>query len=297
MSYDVIVIGGSFAGQAAAIQLARARRRVLVIDAAKPRNRFAKAAHGIVGHDGKPPRAIVQEATRQLLTYPTAGFVDGEAVSARRIGDIFEIALADGTCETAKRLILATGVIDELPPLRGLWERWGSTVIHCPYCHGYEVGDRLLGSLATSPLSAHQAAMLPDWGPTTYFTQGEFEPDEDQLTRLQARGVTIERSPVVALHGDAPGLTAVDLADGRRLPIGALFVAPRVRPSSPMFEQLGCATEEGPLGPYVRVDEWKQTSVPGVYSAGDVSTAMHNASFAVASGVTAGVGAHQSLMA
>jgi thioredoxin reductase len=296
MSFDVIVVGGSFAGQAAAIQLARARRRVLVIAAAAPRNRFAKAAHGIVGHDGKPPRAIVQEATRQLLSYPTAAFMDAEAVKAERIGDGFQITLANGNRETAKRLVLATGIKDNLPPIDGLWDRWGSTVIHCPYCHGYEVRDRQIGALASSPHSWHQAKMLPDWGPTTFFTQGEYEPDAEQLAVLERRGVRIERTPIVGLHGDAPGLTAVTLADGRKVEIGALFVAPRVSFASPLAEQLGCAVAEGPLGPYLDVDEWKATSVPGVYAAGDAAQAMQNASLAMASGTMAGVGAHQSLM-
>jgi thioredoxin reductase len=296
MAFDVIVVGGSFAGQAAAIQLARARRRVLVIDAAAPRNRFAKHAQGIVGHDGKPPRAIVQEATRQLLSYPTASFMDAEAVKAERLDDGFQITLADGSRETAKRLVLATGVKDHLPPLEGLWDRWGTSVIHCPYCHGYEVRDRQLGSLASSPHSWHQAKMLPDWGPTTFFTQGEFEPEPDQLDVLERRGVRIERTPIVGLHGDAPGLTAVVLADGRRLEIGALFVAPRVSIASPLAGQLGCAVAEGPLGPYLEVDDWKATSVPGVYAAGDAAQAMQNASLAIASGTMAGVGAHQSLM-
>jgi thioredoxin reductase len=297
MPYDVIVVGGSFAGQAAAIQLARARRRVLIIDAAAPRNRYAKAAHGLVGHDGKPPRAIVQEATRQLLAYPTAGVLDGEAVQAERIDDTFQVTLADGRRETAHRLVLATGVKDHLPDIEGLWDRWGSTVIHCPYCHGYEVRDRPLGSLASSPHSWHQARMLPDWGPTTFFTQGEYEPDPEQLAALERRGVRIERTPIVAVRGDAPGLNAVELADGRVVELGALFVAPRTTIASPLAVQLGCAVVDGPMGPYIQVDDWKATSVPGVYAAGDAAQAMQNASLAMASGTLAGVGAHQSLMA
>lgn len=297
MSYDVIVVGGSFAGQAAAIQLARARRRVLVIDAAKPRNRFSKGAHGIVGHDGKAPRAIVQEATRQLLSYPTAAFIDGEVTDARKLDDLVEVTLRDGSRETAKRLVLAGGVTDILPPIEGLWDRWGVSVLHCPYCHGFEVRDRALGVLATSAMSAHQAAMIPDWGPTTYFTQGEFEPDEEQLAHLLARGVAIERTPVVGLLGDAPGITGVTLADGRVVPLGGLFVGPIVRAANPLAEQLGCVFEDGPMGPYIQVDTWKLTSVPGVYAAGDAASLMHNATFAMAAGVAAGVGAHQSLMA
>jgi len=296
MSFDVIVVGGSFAGQAAAIQLARARRRVLVIDAAAPRNRFAKAAHGIVGHDGKPPRAIVQEATRQLLSYPTAAFMDAEAVKAEPQEHGFQVTLADGSRESAKRLVLATGVKDHLPAIDGLWDRWGNTVIHCPYCHGYEVRDRQIGVLAASPHAWHQAKMLPDWGPTTFFTQGEFEPEPEELALLVSRGVRIERTPIVALHGDAPGLNGVMLADGRLLDMGALFVAPRVSIASPLAEQLGCTIADGMMGPYIAVDDWKATSVPGVYAAGDSAQAMHNASLAMASGTLAGVGAHQSLM-
>jgi thioredoxin reductase len=249
MVHDVIVVGGSFAGLSAAMQLARARRRVLVIDAGRPRNRFAAAAHGFLGQDGKPPREIQREALRQLLAYPTVAFVEGEAVSARRTEGGFTVALADGGEAAATCLILAIGMADELPPIPGLQERWGATVLHCPYCHGYEVAGRPLGVLANHALSTHQAGMLPEWGPTTYFTQGEFEPDPAQAAYLAGRGVSIERSPVVELLGAAPALEAVRLADGRVVPVAALFTAARMRLASPLAEQLGCAIDDGPLGP------------------------------------------------
>jgi thioredoxin reductase len=169
-------------------------------------------------------------------------------------------------------------------------------VLHCPYCHGYEVRDRPLGVLATGPLAMHQAALIPDCGPTILFTGGRFEPDAEQSAQLDARGVTIERVPVAALVGEAPALRGLRLADGREVPVEGLFVAPSVRMASALPHQLGCAFEEGPMGPYVRVDERKQTSVPGVYAAGDAASPMHNATFASADGVMAGVGAHQSLM-
>jgi len=296
MAHDVIVVGGSFAGLSAAMQLARARRRVLVIDAGRPRNRFAAASHGFLGQDGKAPLAIRQEGLRQLLAYPTVALIEDEAVSARRTDAGFTVALAGGGEEAASCLILAIGVADELPPIPGLQERWGATVLHCPYCHGYEVAGRPLGVLANHPLSAHQGGMLPDWGPTTYFTQGEFEPDAGQAAYLASRGVTIERSPVVELLGAAPDLEAVRLADGRVVPVAALFTAARIRMASPLAEQLGCAFDEGPLGPRLRVDDFKQTTVPGVYAAGDAATPMHNATLASASGVMAGVCAHRSLM-
>ena len=297
MSYDAIIVGGSFAGLSAAMQLARARRRVLVIDAGLPRNRFAKASHGFLGQDGKPPHDILREATRQLRAYPTFELVQGEALTARKAEGGFTVALADGREERADRLVLATGLKDELPPIPGMQERWGVTVLHCPYCHGYEVGDRALGVLANQPQSAHQATLIPDWGPTTYFTQGVFEPDEEQAARLAARGVRIERTPIVELLGKAPGLEAVKLSDGRIVPLGAVFTAPRTSMASSLAEQLGCAFEEGPTGPYLRVDDWKATTVPGVYAAGDAASPMHNATLASAAGVMAGIGAHQSLVA
>lgn len=293
---DVIVIGGSFAGHAAALQLARARQDVLLVDAGMPRNRFADAAHGFLCQDGRAPHAILREAACQLLAYPTAEMVQGEAVRAEKTATGFVVRLANGTERRAKRLVLATGVADTLPDIPGMAERWGATVLHCPYCHGYEVRDRRLGIIANHPMSAHQAALIPDWGPATFFTQGMYEPEPEQAALLGRRGVTIERSPVVALLGDAPSLAGVRLADGRILPIEAVFTAPRTHPTSPIASELGCTMDEGPSGPFVMVDAWGATDVEGVYAAGDAASPMHNATLAAASGVLAGIGAHQSLM-
>ena len=297
MTYDVLIVGGSFAGRTAARQLARARRRVLLIDAGQPRNRYASHAHGFLAQDGTPPRDIVRQARAQLARYPTAAFLDDEVLQAAAVreGGPFRVVLAGGREALGQRLILATGLRDELPPLAGLQERWGQTVLHCPYCHGYENAGRPLGVLAAHPLSAHQAALLPDWGPTTYFTQDEFEPDAEQAALLARRGVRIERTPVVELMGAAPGLDAVKLADGRRMAIHALFVASRTHMASPLATQLGCAFDEGPLGPVIRVDALKQTTVAGVFAAGDAAIPMSNATLASASGVMAGVCAHRSL--
>lgn len=297
MDYDVVIVGGSYAGLSAAMQLARARRRVLVVDSGQPRNRFAAAAHGFFAQDGKPPLEILREATHQVLAYPTATLTADEVLSARRSRNGgFKVALKDGREESGRRLILASGVRDELPAVAGLQARWGVTVLHCPYCHGYETGGGDLGVLANHPMSAHQGLLLPDWGTTTYFTQGVFEPEAEEATQLAARGVQVERTPVVELLGNAPALEAVRLSDGRVLKMQAIFTAPKVQLASSLAEQLGCALEDGPMGHYVRVDDWKQTTVPGVYAAGDAASAMHNATFASAAGVMAGVGAHQSLV-
>jgi thioredoxin reductase len=296
MNYDVIIIGGSFAGLSAAMQLGRARRKVLLIDAGLPRNRFADASHGFFGQDGKAPAEIIREAGRQVLAYPTVEIVRREALAVSRESEGFEVAYIGGEMAHGRRLILAMGVVDALPDIDGLKERWGGTVLHCPYCHGYEVRDQALGVLANHPMSAHQAVMLPDWGPTTLYTQGRFEPDAETLVLLERRGVTVERQPIVAVLGGAATMDAVRLADGRVAPAKALFVAPRTSLSSPFAERLGCAIDEGMLGPVIRVDDMKATTVPGVYAAGDAARVMHNATFASADGVMAGVSAHQSLM-
>ncbi|WP_374626445.1 NAD(P)/FAD-dependent oxidoreductase [Pandoraea sp.] len=294
--YDVIVIGGSFAGLSAAMQLARARRRVLVLDSRRPRNRFASHAHGFLGQDGKAPGEIIDEATAQLSAYSTVHVATDEARTAERVDDRFIVTQSSGSTASADRLILATGVLDELPALPGLDERWGISALHCPYCHGYEVADKRLGVLATHSLSIHQAMLVPDWGPTTWFTQGIVEPSPEETALLEARHVQIERAPVVEVLGDAPSMAGLRLADGRVIEIDALFVGPRTQMASALAKLLGCEFDEGPVGPVIRVDKWNQTTVPGVFAAGDAASAWSNATFASAAGVAAGVAAHRSLI-
>ena len=296
MSYDVIVIGGSFAGLSAALQLARARRRVLVVDAGEPRNRFAHASHGFLGQDGETPAAIIQHARAQVLSYPTVEFIEGEATEAHERDGEFEVTLASGAIHHARRLILASGVVDELPDIPGLRERWGATVLHCPYCHGFEVASRRLGVLATGATAVHQALLLPDWSEeVTLFTNALVTPDDAQRAALEARGVRVETEPVTALLGEAPQLQGVRLGDGRLVALDALFTASRTRQASPLAEQLGCAFDDGPFGPVIRTGERKETTVTGVFAAGDAARPTHNATWASSDGVTAGIGAHQSL--
>src|SRR2546427_493821 len=164
MSYDVIVIGCSFAGLSAALQLARARRRILVLDSGKPRNRFAQSSHGFFGHDGQPPSAMLANARSQLLSYGTVSFAEGLATHAAKSGEEYTVTSASGTVHVASRLILATGVSDDLSTIPGLQERWGISMFHCFYCHGYEVAGRRLCVLATSDRAFPTAKLLPGWG-------------------------------------------------------------------------------------------------------------------------------------
>ena len=296
MPHDAIIIGGSYAGLNAAMQLARARRRVLVIDDNRPRNRFAARAHGVMGRDGVPGSEIAAEARAQVSAYPTAAFRRGEVVNARKGRCGFEVDLADGARVTGRRLMLAYGVQDILPDLPGVKERWGRTVLHCPYCHGYEIGGGPIGVLGAGPMSVHQAVMVAEWGQVVLFLDGKLEPDADQSRMLARRGVTVETTPVAALEGEGPALDGARLADGRLVRLKAVFVGPRLRLNGDLAQALGCEIEDTPIGQMIRTDEMKQTTVPGVFAAGDAARVMSNVTLAAADGVMAGIALHRSLI-
>lgn len=292
MMFDAVVVGGSYAGQSAALQLARARRKVLVVDSGKRRNRFADESHGFLTQDGVDPGEIAARARSQLLKYPNVEWRDGVVDKAAGSADAFSLSIAGETL-AARRLVLAMGVADELPPVPGLSERWGKSVFHCPYCHGYELNEGRIGVLGVVPMSLHHALMLPDWGQTTFFLNEAFELDADQLGQLQARGVTLERTPVKRISG---ARADIELADGRVISLDGLFTATHTSVSSPVAGQLGCAFEEGPLGAFIRTDGMKATSVPGVFACGDAARAAGTVAWAVGDGAMAGAAAHRSLM-
>ena len=296
MNVDVLIVGGSFAGLSAAMQLVRARRSVVVIDADHPRNRFAKASHGVFCLDGFSPAQIRATALAQLERYPDFHLIHGSATQVAEAEAGFEVVFEDGGSVLASRLILASGLEDRLPDIPGLQAHWGKAVVHCPYCHGYELRDRELGVLATSEMALHLAAMIPDWGATTLFTQGQHTPDAETRAHLYSRGVRIENTPVVEIIGDGEHLSHVRLSDGRTIETGGLYVGPKVEVTCPLAASLGLDTEETPLGNCLRVDEFKATSRPGVFAAGDISNPMQNATLAISSGMIAGVGAHRSLI-
>ncbi|AHK45329.1 NADPH dependent thioredoxin reductase [Ensifer adhaerens OV14] len=293
MTHDVIILGGSYAGLSAGLQLARARRSVLVIDTGLRRNRFAATSHGFLTQDGSAPAEIAAEARSQLMEYRSVEWLQTAATSAERVQDGFKVALQQGPDVTGKRLVLATGVTDVLPDLDGLAERWGRSVFHCPYCHGYELDQGRIGVLATSPLSMHQALMLPDWGPTTFFLNGAFEPDADQLQQLAWRNVTVEHGLIDRIEGER---VDVVMKDGRVLPMDGIFTTTRTVVSAPFAEQLGCTLDDGPLGRYIRTDAMKATTVPGVFACGDAARPTGSVALAVGDGAMAGAATHRSLM-
>ena len=295
MQHDVIIVGGAFAGLAAATYLGRARRTVCVIDARQPRNRFADASHGFLGFDGSDPKAILAKARDQLGAYPSVHMIEAEAIAGRSEGEGFGVTLANSEEISARKLILAYGVRDTLDSIPGLQERWGKTVLHCPYCHGFEFSDRQLGVLYRMPMSVHQAVLVAEWGPTTLYLNGA-ELDREAAQTLASRGVKVEPGKLKRLVGERCALSAIEFEDGRLSPVEALYVAPQSCPSSPLAEQLGAAIEDGPFGPLITTDADKMTSVPGLYAAGDIARAPHSVSWAVADGVTAGISAHRALV-
>ncbi|MBN5148859.1 NAD(P)/FAD-dependent oxidoreductase [Stenotrophomonas maltophilia] len=295
MNPDVLIVGGSYAGIAAGLILARARRPVTVIDAGSPRNRFASHSHGVLGLDGISGAELLKTARQQLLDYPTVRWVHAEAVQATASAEGVEVRTADGQVLAARKLLLASGIADQLPALPGLAERWGSTVLHCPYCHGYEVGGGAIGLLGGHPMSASKAPLFADWGNVTFFSMGLDITDEERAA-MQQRGVQIETSPVLGVQGDQPTWLEVQLADGRRIAQRALFVPATQAMATPLVQQLGCTLVESPLGVLIEVDAMKHTSVPNVYAAGDATT-VGNTTLAMAEGVRAGIGVHHALVA
>lgn len=296
---EVVVIGGGFAGLAAAVYLARARRRVLVIDSGAPRNRLAAHSHGVFALDGKPGAELLETARSQLLAYPTAELLKDRAQHVQRQeADLrFVVETASQRVFSARRLILATGLSDVLPTIPGVESRWGTSVFHCPYCDGYEVDRAPLGVLATLPMSVHFAKLVAEWGRTTLYLNGAIEVSEADRADLERRGVEVEERRVDALEGaTSSSLDYIKLADGHRRPAKALFIATLYRQAATFAVDLGCELSENPRGALVRTDEAKMTTVPWVYAAGDMARPTHSIPFATSDGVIAGVSAHQSLV-
>ncbi|MCC5959045.1 MAG: NAD(P)/FAD-dependent oxidoreductase [Rhodobacteraceae bacterium] len=290
--HDVIVIGGSYAGMAAALQLARARRKVLVIDAGQRRNRFASHSHGFLGQDGIDPARIWADARAQLEVYPTLSWVDGTASAISGRKGQFDVLTEKGKEFSGQRVLLATGVSDQMPDIAGLQERWGVTVFHCPYCHGFELDQGQIGVIASAPMSLHQAQLLPEWGQVTFLTNTMLTLDAAQSSDLGRRGVEIEETPILRISGNAD----VELRDGRCLSFAGLFIATRTNPASPLAEAAGCKLAGTPMGTQIMTSESRETSIPGIFACGDVTRAPHSVSLAVGDGAWTGAQLHRSLV-
>ena len=263
-----------------------------MIDAGERRNRFASHSHGFLGQDGVDPGEIALNARRQLEAYPTLRWLGGRAKAVEGQSDAFMVSTADGQTFRSRRILFATGVSDQLPQITGIAERWGRTIFHCPYCHGYELNQGRIGVIATGPMSVHQAELLTDWGEVTFLINGAVELDCEVRAALKDRGVTIEETLIDKIEGTADVL----MRDGRVLSFAGLFTATRCVPSSPLAAEAGCAIEETPMGTQIRSDAENKTSVHGIFACGDVARVPHSVSLAVGNGAMAGVQVHRSLL-
>ncbi|WP_406155772.1 NAD(P)/FAD-dependent oxidoreductase [Streptomyces sp. NBC_00882] len=269
-TYEVIVVGGGAAGLSAALVLGRARRHTLVVDAGEPRNTPAAHMQGFLTRDGMPPAEFLAIGREEIKGY-------GVELVRDRVVEVapgFAVTLASGRVFKARRLVVATGLKDELPDVPGVAARFGKDVLHCPYCHGWEVRDQAFGVLATNPLSVHQALMVSQWSKdVTLFlhTVAESELSDDDLRRLAAAGVGVVPGEVAELIVTDDRLTAVRLEDGTTHAREVVFTAPRAVPQNGLLERLGAELQETPFGSYPVVDGNWQTTVPGVYAVGNAA--------------------------
>ncbi|WP_327347230.1 NAD(P)/FAD-dependent oxidoreductase [Streptomyces europaeiscabiei] len=290
--YEVIVIGGGTAGLSAALVLGRARRRTLVVDAGEPRNAPAAHMQGFLSRDGMPPAEFLAVGREEIARYGVE-LVRGRAVEVTRGDDgrSFTVTLADGRSPRARRLVVATGLKDELPTVPGVAERFGRDVLHCPYCHGWEVRDQPFGVLATTATSVHQALMVSQWSKDVILFLHEVpETDlsDDDLRRLAAAGVSVVPGEVEGLVVTEDRLTGVRLTDGTVRDRSVLFTAPRPIPQTSLLEKLGADLNETPFGAYPTVDPTGLTTVPGVWAVGNAMGFSEQVVNAASSGYRAG---------
>lgn len=284
--FEVIVVGGSYAGLSAAMALGRSLRKVLVIDSGKPCNRMTPHSHNFITHDGKTPAEIAALARVQVEQYETVHFYNGLAIKARKLEKGFEIETDDGKCFSTQKLIFATGVKDIMPDIPGLAECWGKSVIHCPYCHGYEVRHQKTGILGNGEYGYEFSALISNWTKDlTLYTNGKVDLKPDQLLKLKSRHIDIVEKEIDRLEHENGQIKHIVFKDGSRAELKAIYTRCAFEQHCQLPEELGCEiTEDG----YIKVDGMQKTSIEGIYACGDNTTRMRTVSGSVAMGTMAG---------
>ena len=299
--YDVVVVGGGAAGLSGALTLSRARRSVLVVDAGEPRNAPAGHVHNYLAREGTPPDELLAIGRAEVTGYG-GEIVEGTVADAERLEDGFRVRLADGRTVAARRLLVTTGLVDELPAVPGLAELWGSGVLHCPYCHGWEARDRAVGVLATGPMSVHQALMWRQWtADVTLFRHTGPTPSEEEHAQLAARGIRVVEGEVAAIESGGGRLTGVRLASGETVARDFVVVATRMTARAGLLDALGLHPVELEMGghvfgTYIAADPVGATEVPGVWVAGNVANLHAQVIVAAGAGLTAGAAINADLI-
>lgn len=291
--YDVVIVGGSATGLSAGLALSRARRKVAVVDSGEPRNAGAGHVHNYLGREGASPEELYAVGRDEVRSYGGT-ILTGRAENVERAGHgLFRVSLEDGTVLECRRVLAASGAVDELPDIPGLADHWGTDVLHCPYCHGWEAGGKALGVLATDlDTAVHQALMWRQWcQDVVLFLNGAGEPDTEQSAQLAARGIRLVDGAVAAVEGSS-GLAGVRLASGEFVSRQALVVLTRLQARADYLSGVGLTAEEqhfGDLavGTAVEADSSGVTSVPGVYAAGNLTSPMTQVIGAASAGLAA----------
>ena len=294
--HDVVVIGGGPAGLNGAMMLARSLRSVVVVDSGSPRNAPAAAAHGLFARDGVAPAELLATGREEVRRYGGT-LVDGEVVGARRTGDGFTVTLADGTTLDARRLLVTTGLVDVLPDVPGLAQGWGADVVHCPYCHGYEVRDRPIAVLGTSPGSAHQALLFRQLSADVVYVSHSAGPTAEQRERFDALGIAVVDGPVSEVVREAGAITGLVTPTGV-LAREVVAVAPRMEAGAGFLAELGLVPAEHPsgMGQHLVADATGRSTVEGVWAAGNVTDLSAQVGAAAAAGAFAGAAINADLV-
>ncbi|MFI9404831.1 NAD(P)/FAD-dependent oxidoreductase [Nocardia sp. NPDC052316] len=287
--YDVVVVGGGAAGLSGALMLGRARRSVVVIDAGAPRNTPATGVHGLLAREGMAPGELLERGRAEVRAYG-GQVVTGAVTAVDRVDDGFTVTLADGRTVRARRLMVTTGLVDELPEVPGLRERWGRDVLHCPYCHGWEVRDQAIGVLGSGPMAVHQALLFRQWSADiTLFTHTMPSPTAEEAEQLAARGIRVVAGEVAALEIVDDRLAGVRMSDGTVVPRAAVTVQSRMVARSDFLAALGLRPAQHPsgMGEHIPADATGRTDVPGVWVAGNVTDLAAQVGAAAAAGAFA----------
>ncbi len=293
-NFEVIIIGGSYSGLSAAMSLGRSLRKVLIIDSGKRCNQPTPHAHNFITHDGKPPQEIADIAKKQVLAYETVNYYEGLAATGRKTEYGFEIQTDSGAIFKAKKLIFATGVKDIMPDITGFSACWGISVLHCPYCHGYEVRGRKTGILLNGMMAFEFSKMIKNLtDDLTIFTNGQSMLTPEQTQILNSRNIRVEERTITEFVHDQGYLSAVIFSDQSRQEVAALYAHPDFAQHCYIPEQLGCKLNDQGL---LEVDAFQKTNVAGVYACGDNSSPMRALAMAIAAGTMAGAALNKELV-
>ncbi|WP_426936578.1 NAD(P)/FAD-dependent oxidoreductase [Brevibacterium sp. LE-L] len=283
---DVVIIGAGAAGLSAALTLVRARRAVTLVDAGQPRNAPAEAVHGLLGHEGIRPDRLLARGREEVRGYG-GEIVDDEVIGVTRDDTGFTLTLRGAGPIRSRTLLIATGLVDELPAIPGVREQWGHGVLHCPYCHGWEVRDSRIGVLVTDPMAVHKAFLFRQWSANVMLFAGDHRLTEDEQTKLEALDIPVIDGGIDSLEIVEDRLTGVRLDDGNVVAVDAAVVATPMVARSELFSGIGLEPTSHPAGAFIETDAFGQTAMPGVWAAGNATDIGAQVSGAAAAGALA----------